>query len=269
MSPARSMGRVLVVAGSDSGGGAGIEADIKTISYFGAYAATAITALTAQNTTGVQDIQEIPAAFVGQCMRAVLGDIGADCIKTGMLSNSDIINEVAAVIGEMAAEIPLVIDPVMQATEGNELLGREAAKTLKSTLVPLATLITPNLPEAEFLADIAIENPEDMLRAARIIRGLGARAVLVTGGHLPGDEIVDVLVYQDGEQRFARSRIQSNNTHGTGCTLASAIAAQISQGAEMGAAIQKAQDYVRAAIEAAPGFGDGIGPIGHNLLPQK
>jgi len=218
-------GRVLVVAGSDSGGGAGIQADIKTITALGGYAATAITALTAQNTRGVHEIVPVPAAFVARQMEVVLEDIGADCIKTGMLFSAEVIDAFARAKERHASGVPLVVDPVMIAKGGAALLRPEAQAMLKLRLLPVAALVTPNAPEAAALTGLPVQSVDDMARAADGILALGAGAVLVKGGHLPGDDVVDLLRTADGlEERFESTRIDTRHTHGTGCTLASAIA---------------------------------------------
>jgi len=255
-------GRVLIVAGSDSGGGAGIQADIKSVTALGAYAATAITALTAQDTLGVHGVLPIPPDFIRQQMRLVLADIGADAVKTGMLHDAATIE---AVCDELATvpRVPLVADPVMVAKGGHRLLAPEAIETLKRRLLPRAALLTPNLPEAEVLAGIEVRDEEAMRRAGAAIRALGAPAVLIKGGHLPGEAVIDLLATADGVERFVSPRIDTRHTHGTGCTLASAIAAGIAQGLALRAAVSRARSYVRAAIAAAPGYGQGHGPLDH------
>lgn len=260
-------GRVLIVAGSDSGGGAGIQADIKTVTALGGYAMTAVTALTAQNTQGVFGIHDVPSAFVAEQMRLVLTDIGADCIKIGMLHRPDIIAAVASVLSDrLAAGIPLVLDPVMVAKGGHRLLEPAAVESLVKHLVPLATVLTPNLPEAEALAAVAgVEDHggEPAALAAALLT-LGARAVLVKGGHAPGSFIVDVLVDESGAaEGFEQPRIDTTSTHGTGCTLASAIATGIAQGLSVREAVVRARSYVLEAIRRAPGYGHGHGPLDH------
>ncbi|MEO9190931.1 MAG: bifunctional hydroxymethylpyrimidine kinase/phosphomethylpyrimidine kinase, partial [Acetobacteraceae bacterium] len=234
-------GRVLVVAGSDSGGGAGIQADIKTITALGAYAATAITALTAQNTLGVHGVLPVPPDFVVWQMEAVLDDIGADAVKTGMLGDATSIERVCEILAARAGAIPVVVDPVMCATSGARLLPVEAVTVLKRRLLPMAALLTPNLPEAEALAGMAIGDRAAMGRAAMALLTLGANAVLLKGGHLPGDTVIDLLATEDGVEEFAAPRIASRHTHGTGCTLASGIAAGLAQGMELRAAIVRAR----------------------------
>ncbi|HYM72495.1 MAG TPA: bifunctional hydroxymethylpyrimidine kinase/phosphomethylpyrimidine kinase [Stellaceae bacterium] len=256
-------GRVLIVAGSDSGGGAGIQADIKTVTMLGAFAATAITALTAQNTEGVFGVLPIDPAFIRRQMEVVLDDIGADAIKTGMLHDSAVIETVAAVLDERAASVPLVVDPVMVAKGGAPLIQTEAIDTLKRRLLPRAAVLTPNLPEAEILAGRTIADVAAMREAARALVGLGCGAVLLKGGHLEGDVVHDVLATAAGIREWSSPRIASRHTHGTGCTLASAIAAGIAQGLGIEAAVERARDYVQRAIASAPGIGRGHGPLDH------
>lgn len=262
--------RVLIVAGSDSGGGAGIQADIKTVTALGGYAMTAIAALTAQNTEGVAAIHDVPADFVALQMRLALSDIGADAIKTGMLSTEAVVDAVAASLKAEAAAVPLVVDPVMMAKGGHALLADDAIAAVRERLIPLARIVTPNAPEAEVLAGIAVRTEVDMIEAGRRILALGAAAVLVKGGHLDGAEIADVLVERDRPpQSFKGARINTRHTHGTGCTLASAIAAGIAQGLDLSAAVARARAYVREAIATAPGLGRGHGPLnhGHTVKP--
>ncbi len=263
-------GRVLTIGGSDSGGGAGIQADIKTITALGGYTMTAITAVTVQNTTGVKAIHEVPAEIVGQQIRVVLDDLGADAIKTGMLHSPAIIKEVVACFDELGVTTPLVLDPVMVAKGGASLLEEAAVKAMKSKLIPRAALITPNIPEAEALTGLRIETQADQLRAGEALLALGARAALIKGGHMDGDRVNDVLVARDGShQTFSSPRIDSKHTHGTGCTLASAIATFLAQGRSVQDAVARAHSYVREAIRTAPGFGHGHGPLNHvHTLPE-
>lgn len=256
-------GRVLIVAGSDSGGGAGVQADLKAVSALGAFGATAITALTAQNTQGVFGIHAVPPAFIRSQMELVLDDIGADCVKTGMLASVPVIEAVAASLDSHAAAIPLVVDPVMVAKGGASLLADDAAQALIGLLVRRAALITPNIPEAQVLLGRDISGIDDMEPAARDLLALGAGAVLLKGGHLPGDHLVDVLALPDKIIRFSAERIATASTHGTGCTLASAVAAGIAQGMGLADAVARARIYVRRAIETAPGLGHGHGPLNH------
>jgi hydroxymethylpyrimidine/phosphomethylpyrimidine kinase len=258
-------GRVLIVAGSDSGGGAGIQADLKAVTALGGFAATAITALTAQNTLGVQGVLPVPVEFIRQQIRVVLTDIGADALKTGMLHDSPTIEAVCAELAAHAPGVPLVADPVMVAKGGHRLLQPDAVETLKRRLLPLATLITPNLPEAEVLSGMTIRDEADMHHAAEALLTLGVPAVLLKGGHLEGALVVDLLATEAGLHRFESPRIETRHTHGTGCTLASAIAAGLAQGMALHDAVARARAYVRAAIAAAPGIGQGHGPLDHGV----
>jgi hydroxymethylpyrimidine/phosphomethylpyrimidine kinase len=256
-------GRVLVIAGSDSGGGAGIQADIKTITAFGAYAATAITALTAQNTLGVHAVHMVPPDFVARQIAVVLDDIGADVVKTGMLGDAATVEAICDTLTQHAEGVPVVVDPVMVATTGARLLAPDAVAMLRRRLLPMACLITPNLPEAEVLAGMEIPDVAAMHHAARALLTLGAPAVLLKGGHLPGEQVVDLLATLDGVEEFVAPRIATRHTHGTGCTLASAVAAGLAQGVGLRDAVVRARAYVWAAIAAAPGFGAGNGPLNH------
>jgi hydroxymethylpyrimidine/phosphomethylpyrimidine kinase len=256
-------GRVLIVAGSDSGGGAGIQADIKTVTMLGGFAMTAITALTAQNTEGVFGVLPIAPAFIRQQMEVVLDDIGADAIKTGMLHDEGVIDTVASVLEERARSIPLVLDPVMVAKGGAPLIQPEAIDALKRRLVPRAAVLTPNLPEAEILCGRPIADLAGMRGAASALLGLGCRAVLLKGGHLAGDTVHDLLATASGIREWTSPRIDSRHTHGTGCTLASAIAASLAQDMAIEAAVERARNYVQKAIAGAPGFGHGHGPLDH------
>jgi hydroxymethylpyrimidine/phosphomethylpyrimidine kinase len=257
-------GRVLIVAGSDSGGGAGIQADIKTVTMLDAYAATAVTALTAQNTEGVFGVFPVPPDFVRQQVEVVLDDIGADALKTGMMHDVGVIETLAAVLRERAGTIPLVVDPVMAAKGGARLIDPEAVEALKRLLIARAAVLTPNLPEAEILCGgAAIGDRADMQAAGEALLRLGCGAVLVKGGHLPGDTVTDVLVTAAGTRTWESPRIASRHTHGTGCTLASAIAAGLAQGLEVEPAVDRARAYLQRAIAGAPGFGRGHGPLDH------
>ena len=256
-------GRVLIVAGSDSGGGAGIQADIKTITALDAFAATAVTALTAQNTLGVHGVMPVPLDFLRLQLECVLADIGADVVKTGMLADSATIELVCDVLARDAGGVPLVVDPVMVAKGGQSLLDPGAVATLKQRLVPLAALLTPNLPEAEILAGMPIRDPAAMRHAAACLLTLGVPAVLLKGGHLDGDTVTDLLATAEGITEFVGPRIPSRHTHGTGCTLASAIAAGLAQGLPLVESIDRARRFVRQAIAAAPGLGAGHGPLNH------
>jgi hydroxymethylpyrimidine/phosphomethylpyrimidine kinase len=256
-------GRVLIVAGSDSSGGAGLQADVKTATALGAYAMTAVTAVTVQNTKGVTGIHAIPVETVVAQIRAVLADIGADVVKTGMLGSGDLIDTVHALLKREAPDAPLVVDPVMVAKGGAALIDRNAVHAMKTRLIPRATLITPNLPEAEVLTGRKIETLQAMREAVKPLLDLGAKAVLLKGGHLPGDALVDIYAGPDGTQEWSAARIATRHTHGTGCTLASAIATGLAQGLGAVDSIARARAYVRRAIETAPGLGAGHGPLNH------
>lgn len=255
-------GRVLCIAGSDSGGGAGIQADIKAVSAMGGYAASAITALTAQNTLGVHGVLPVPPDFVAAQIDAVLRDIGADAIKTGMLHDAGVISAVADCLAAHG-EIPLVVDPVMLAKGGARLLDPDAIGALRARLFVRARLITPNLPEAEALLGMAIGERAAMITAARALAAQSGAAVLLKGGHLPGESVIDVLIENGALHEFASPRIAGRHTHGTGCTLASAIAALLAQGSPLPDAVSRARAYVQAAIAQAPGLGAGHGPLNH------
>lgn len=253
-------GRVLIIAGSDPSGGAGIQADIKTVTALGGYAMSAITALTAQNTEGVFGVHEVPTAFIVQQMRLVLSDIGADCIKIGMLHSAEVIAAVADVLAADAGEVPLVLDPVMVAKGGHTLLEPDAVASLKARLVGRARIITPNLPEAAALAG----GEDDANRLARRVLALGPEAVLLKGGHGTGDDVRDILLEAGAEPEiFVTPRLKTRHTHGTGCTLASAIATGLAQGLALRAAVARARAYVLEAIRTAPGYGKGHGPLNH------
>ncbi len=257
-------GRVLVIAGSDSGAGAGIQADIKTITALGGFAATAITALTAQNTLGVHGVMPVPPGFLRLQIDCVLDDIGADAFKTGMLDRAEIIELVAERIGAWPS-LPFVLDPVMVAKGGARLLQADAVESLIRRLVPLATLLTPNLPEAEVLAGRPVRTLDDMQAAAALLLRLGAPAVLLKGGHREGGEVVDLLATEAGIEAFTAPRIDSRHTHGTGCTLASGIAAGLAQGIGLRDAVLRARAFLRLAMLGAPGYGTGHGPLDHGV----
>jgi len=257
-------GRVLIIAGSDSGGGAGIQADIKTVTALGAYAATAITALTAQNTIGVQGILPVSPDFVKKQIESVLSDIGADCIKTGMLLDHGVIEVAGETVAKLAPAVPLVVDPVMVASTGARLLDPRALDALERRFIARAALVTPNAPEAEALTGQRIAGLDDMRRAADALLKMGAKAVMVKGGHVAGGKVRDLVVTQSGESFVLEAqRIETQHTHGTGCTLASAIAAGLAQGMALKPAIERAHAFVQAAIRTAPGLGGGHGPLNH------
>jgi hydroxymethylpyrimidine/phosphomethylpyrimidine kinase len=255
-------GRVLIIAGSDSGGGAGIQADIKAVTALDGFAMTAITALTAQNTLGVQGVHPVPLDFLRLQIDSVVTDLGADAVKTGMLGDAATIDVVAAALDGLAG-VPVVVDPVMVAKGGHKLLVDEAVAHLRRVMLPRATVLTPNLPEAELLAGMTIATEAAMREAAQRLLGFGTPAVLLKGGHLDSADVVDMLVTADGIQEFRSPRLHTRHTHGTGCTLASAIAAGLSQGMALPAAVQRARRYVHRAIATAPGYGGGHGPLDH------
>ena len=256
-------GRVLIVAGSDSGGGAGVQADIKTVSMLDAYAATAITALTAQNTEGVFGVLPIPPEFICRQIEVVLDDIGADVVKTGMLHDASVIEAIASVLRERGPAIPIVVDPVMVAKGGARLIEPAAVDALKQLLIGRAELVTPNLQEAEILCGASIADVAEMCTAGEALLALGCRAALVKGGHLSGETVFDVLVTATGARVWESARIPTRHTHGTGCTLASAIAAGLAQGLDVESAVDRARAYVYRAITSAPGLGRGYGPLDH------
>jgi hydroxymethylpyrimidine/phosphomethylpyrimidine kinase len=251
----------LTIAGSDSGGGAGIQADLKTFSALGVFGMSALTAITAQNTLGVTAVHEIPPEIVAAQIDAVVTDIGVDAAKTGMIANSEIIRVVAAKVREHGIST-LVVDPVMVATSGDRLLREEAVEALRTELLPLATVVTPNLPEAEVLIGREIATLDAMREAAKAIVGLGVRSVVVKGGHLAG-EAIDIFYDGDRFVELPARRIETTSTHGTGCTFASAIAALLARGEPLESAISDAKVYVTAAIERAYPIGHGHGPVHH------
>ena len=256
------MKRVMTIAGSDSGAGAGIQADLKTFAALGVYGTSAITAVTAQNTRGVIAVHVLPAEFVTQQIEAVADDIGCDAVKTGMLATSAIVEATAAAIE--ALDLPnLVVDPVMVATGGDRLLSPDAVHATRTALLRLARVVTPNIPEAEVLSGLSITSLDDMRRAAEAILKLGPKAVIVKGGHLSGEESIDVLVQAEGEQRFSAPRLDVPNTHGTGCTFAAAIAARLAIGDELDEAVRAAKEYVTGAMQYGIDVGRGHQPLGH------
>ena len=254
-------GRVLVIAGSDSGGGAGIQADIKTITVLGGYAATAVTAVTVQNTLGVSGVHPVPLEVVKAQARAVLDDIGADAIKTGMLGAPELLEAVALLIAE--AGVPAVVDPVMIAKGGEALLPGGSVEVLRRCLVPAAALLTPNAPEAEALTGLVVDSLDGQRRAGEALIEAGAGAVLMKGGHVPGERVTDVLITPGGETLFEGPRFETRHTHGTGCTLASGCATGLAQGMQLVDAVARAWAYTAEAIRRAPGLGAGHGPLDH------
>jgi hydroxymethylpyrimidine/phosphomethylpyrimidine kinase len=257
-----SIPTALTIAGSDSGGGAGIQADLKTFAAFGVYGTSAIAAITAQNTTSVVAWEPVSTDLVISQIETVASDIEVHATKTGMLATAALVEAVAATIEELALP-SLVVDPVMIAKSGDRLLQDDAMEAIKRSLLPLAMVVTPNIPEAEVLSGIAIRTPADARRAAEAIRKLGARAVVIKGGHGEGANVVDLLF--DGREftELVTPRIVTRNTHGTGCTFASAIAASLARGRTLGDAVARAQAYVSGAIRHALAIGHGHGPLGH------
>jgi hydroxymethylpyrimidine/phosphomethylpyrimidine kinase len=251
--------RALTIAGSDSGGGAGIQADLKTFTVFGVFGMSAVTALTAQNTQGISAIHAVPASFVRQQIEAVLSDIGADAVKTGMLVNTDIVRAVAGALRDHAVQ-NLVVDPVMVAGTGAALLAPEAREALVRDLLPLATLVTPNVHEAQALTGVAIRSVLDLHRAAAALVARGARACFVKGGHLDGDQAVDVL--HDGAQTHELSapRLPARHAHGTGCQLSAAITANLARGRSLLDSVTQAKQFITAAIAHGLPIGKGTGP---------
>ena len=257
-----SLGRVLIIAGSDSGGGAGIQADIKAVTAMGGFAATAITAITVQNTLGVSDVFPLPLDLIEAQARAVLDDIGADALKTGMLGTVETVERVAAILD--TSDAPAVVDPVMIAKGGHPLLAEAAVGAVRSLMIPRAALLTPNAPEAEALTGLTVADLDGQRRAGEALLELGARAVLMKGGHVEtGATVTDLLLTRDGETLLEGERIDTTSTHGTGCTLASACAARISRGLPLEQAVAEAWAYVAEAIRRAPGLGQGHGPLDH------
>ncbi len=260
-SPHQGLGRVLILAGSDSGGGAGVQADTKTITALGGHAATAITAITVQNTLGVHGVFPIPLAVIEAQARAVLDDIGTDAIKTGMLGDAATVELAGRLIAEAGA--PAVVDPVMAAKDGSALLDPYALDAFRDALIPHAALLTPNAPEAAALTGLAVETTDDLRRAGEALLKRGCDAVLMKGGHIPGLRVIDILMTPVSETLFESGRIDTRHTHGTGCTLASACSVGLAQGLGLDAAVRRAHDYVQEAIRRAPGFGAGHGPLDH------
>lgn len=255
------MKKALTIAGSDSCGGAGIQADIKTMTMNGVYAMSAVTALTAQNTTGVTGIMEVTPAFLKEQIDDVFNDIRPDAVKIGMVSSSELIKTIADRLKFFKA-VNVVIDPVMVATSGSRLINEDAIATLKSDLLPLADIITPNIPEAEVLSEISIHSENDMIRAAKIISESYGCAVLCKGGHSLND--ANDLLFADGKYKwFNGKRIDNPNTHGTGCTLSSAIAAGLARGLDLSASVQMAKDYISGALADMLDLGKGSGPMNH------
>jgi len=265
----KPQGRVLIIAGSDSSGGAGIQADIKTCAAFGAYSMTAITAITVQNTLGVEQVEFLDAELVRAQVKACVSDIGIDVVKIGMLGTKEIIDVVAEEIEPLDAFI--VLDPVAVATSGDTLLKDDAMEALKTKLLPLADLVTPNVPEGEWLSGVKIEDVDDLTKAGDALLEQGVYAALMKGGHLSTKSVVDVLVSEEGANVMSGPRLHTRHTHGTGCTLASAVAANMALGLSLDAAVMVAREFVFEAIRTAPGLGskDGHGPLNHGLASEE
>ncbi len=257
----KRQGRVLIIAGSDSGGGAGLQADIKAVTMLGGHAATAVTAITVQNTLGVHAVHPLPLDLIEAQARAVLDDISTDAIKTGMLGSIAVVERVATILDTSSA--PVVVDPVMVAKGGAPLLADDAIAAVKALMIPRAALLTPNAPEAEALTGIAVTDLDGQRRAGEALLALGAGAVLMKGGHVAGETVIDVLLTPSGETLLEGPRIETRHTHGTGCTLASACAAGIARGLPLEQAVAEAWAYVAEAIRRAPGLGEGHGPLDH------
>jgi len=254
--------KILIIAGSDSSGGAGIQADIKTVTALGSYAMTAITAVTAQNTRGVKKITSIPTKNVQKQITMILDDIGANGVKIGMLHNTSIIKCVYSILKKYKLK-NVVLDPVMVAKSGTKLINNNSIKHLKKLLLPLSNLVTPNIPEAEVLTGYSISNKEDMIKAAKKILNMGSKNVLLKGGHLKSKMIFDILATKKEVRIFTKRKIRTKNTHGTGCTLSSALATCLSQKKNMIKSCKISLRYVDKAIASAPGYGKGFGPLNH------
>ena len=259
--PVVNVPKAMTIAGSDSGGGAGIQADLKTFAALGVYGTVTLTAITAQNTVGISGVHEIPTDMIVAQMDAVMGDIGADAVKTGMLSSQEIVEVVASQIQRHGIR-SLVVDPVMVAKSGDSLLRDDAVDAVRTRLVPLSAVVTPNIPEAEALTGMTIESDDDVREAARRIVGMGARSVVVKGGHREGPA-TDVLYDGSSFREYSAPRIDTVNTHGTGCTFASAVAAGLAQGKSVEEAVGQAKEYVTEAIRASFPIGRGHGPLNH------
>jgi len=254
----------LTIAGSDSGGGAGIQADLKTFHQFGVHGTSVIVALTAQNTRGVRSVHAIPAGMAGDQLAAIAEDLPPAALKTGMLASPALVRQVAEAIRGYGWPRP-VVDPVMVATSGDRLLEAEAEAVIRESLVPLAAVVTPNLGEAAILAGMEVKDVASMERAGRRILDLGAAAVLVKGGHLTDTTLVDLLVTSSGTRRYQHPRVATTSTHGTGCTLSAAITAGLALGQPLETAVSDGIDYVRRGLLAAPGLGGGHGPLNHRV----
>jgi len=265
----KKLARIMTIAGSDSGGGAGIQGDIKTITALGGFATSAITAITAQNTLGVNNILNIPLKMIEDQILAILDDIGADAIKIGMLSNKNIIICVANLLSKINKNIPIVLDPVMVAKGGHKLLDSGAEETLIKKLMPLCSIITPNIPEAEVITGKKINNIKDLEATGKMIIKMGINNVLMKGGHLKESTLTDILINKNKVQYFKNDKIITKNSHGTGCTLSSAIACGMGQKMSLNFAVKRAHAFVNKSIKYAPNIGKGNGPLNHLISNIK
>jgi hydroxymethylpyrimidine/phosphomethylpyrimidine kinase len=261
-------GRVLIIATSDCSGGAGIQADLKTVTALNGYGMTALAALTSQNTEKLYRIVDLPGDFIREQIEACATDIGVDAVKIGMLHLPENMTVVANALRDFTPNVPVVVDPVMFAKTGAKLMADEALRMLKVELMPLTTILTPNVPEAEALAGMSIRSLEDMKTCAAMLRTMGPEAVLLKGGHLPGEQVMDVLATDDDMITLVKPWVDTKHTHGTGCTLSSAIATGLAQGLSLTRSVQRAADYVHHAIRTAPGLGKGHGPLNHAWTVQ-
>ena len=262
-------GRVLIIAGSDPSGGAGVQADIKTVTALGGYAAAAITAITVQNTKGVTAVHPVDPGIIAAQIAAVLDDVGADAIKIGMIGDRAAGTAIADAIAYHATAIPVVLDPVLIATSGDALAGEGVAGLILERLAPLAAVITPNADEAQALTGLPVATAADLIAAGEALLRRGATAALVKGGHLKGDAVEDALITQGGAEIFRATRIGGRTLHGTGCTLASAVATGLAQGMTLRSSVKRAIDYVQGAIRHAPGYGAGASPLDHAFALRK
>ena len=260
-------GRVLIIAGSDPSGGAGIQADIKTVTALGGYAATAITAITVQNTKGVTAVHPVAADVIAAQVEAVVDDIGADAIKIGMIGDVETAEIILSAL-RAYPDIPVVLDPVLVATSGDALAKDGVAVVIKEKLTPLSAVITPNTEEVAALTGVTVTDRDTKIAAGEALVAAGAGAALVKGGHLQGDTVEDALITPEGARIFSNPRIETTSTHGTGCTLASAIATGLAQGMALQSAVKRAIGYVQMAIKTAPGYGAGCGPLNHGHTVQ-
>lgn len=256
-------GRVLIIAGSDPSGGAGIQADIKTVTALGGYAATAVTALTVQNTTGVSAVYPVTPEIIRMQIDSVMSDIGTDAIKIGMIGEEKAAHAIADALDAWAEDVPVILDPVLVATSGDALAGGGVAGLLLERLAPLCALITPNTDEAAALSGVSVKGRDDMIAAGAALVKAGANAALIKGGHLSGEKVEDILLANGSVEIFETDRIETTSTHGTGCTLASACATGFAQRLTLPESVKRAIDYVQEAIRTAPGFGGGCGPLNH------